>query len=337
MQNRLKAIGLRPINALVDITNYITFDHGRPLHVFDAKKVAGNLVIRRAREGDEILALDGKTYAPRGDMCVIADENGVESIAGVMGGEHSGCDENTTDVLIESALWAPLNIARTGRALGIITDARYRFERGVDPEFMVPGLDLATKMVIDLCGGEASEASVTGYAKAAAKVVSFPVSEVKRLTGEDVDAAESLNILTRLGFGVSGSGAVVNVSVPSLAARCRWQGGPCRGSHAHAWRQQHHAAAARKAHRHQWPHSDGAANPHPPRQAHARVARHDGGAELVVHRRETRAGLRRRHGGAQARQPHRRRHVRHAPLAAAGPHARRAAQRRPGIWRRRFV
>jgi phenylalanyl-tRNA synthetase beta chain len=118
-------------------------------------------------------------------------------------------------VLIESALWAPLNVARTGRALGIITDARYRFERGVDPEFMVPGLDLATKMVIDLCGGEATEASVTGYTQAAAKLVSFPVSEVKRLTGEDVAQAESINILTRLGFGVSGSGAVVNVSVPS--------------------------------------------------------------------------------------------------------------------------
>jgi phenylalanyl-tRNA synthetase beta chain len=215
MHDRLKAIGLRPINALVDITNYITFDQGRPLHVFDAKKVVGNLTVRRARDGDSILALDGREYAPRGDMCVIADDKGVESIAGVMGGEHSGCDENTTDVLIESALWSPLNVARTGRALGIITDARYRFERGVDPEFMVHGLDLATKMVIDLCGGEASEASVTGYTKAVAKVVSFPVSEVKRLTGEDVAPAESLSILTRLGFGVKGSGAVVDVSVPS--------------------------------------------------------------------------------------------------------------------------
>jgi phenylalanyl-tRNA synthetase beta chain len=215
MQDRLKAIGLRPINALVDITNYMTFDRGRPLHVFDAGKVAGNLVIRRAREGDSIVALDGRTYSPRGDMCVIADANGVESIAGVIGGAHSGCDENTTDVLIESALWSPLNIARTGRALGIITDARYRFERGVDPEFMLPGLELATQMVMDLCGGEASEASVAGYTKAAAKVVSFPVSEVKRLTGEDVAPAESLSILSRLGFGVKGAGVIVDVSVPS--------------------------------------------------------------------------------------------------------------------------
>jgi phenylalanyl-tRNA synthetase beta chain len=215
MQNRLKSIGLRPINALVDITNYITFDQGRPLHVFDARKVAGNLTVRRARAGETVMALDGREHALNETMCVIADDNGVESIAGVMGGEHSGCDENTTDVLIESALWAPLNVARTGRALGIITDARYRFERGVDPEFMVPGLDLATKLVLELCGGEATKGAVTGYTEAPEKQVSFPVSEVKRLTGEDVAPLESLSILARLGFGVKGSGAVVDVSVPS--------------------------------------------------------------------------------------------------------------------------
>ena len=215
MQQRLLAIGLRPINALVDITNYMTFDRGRPLHVFDAAKVAGNLVIRRARAGETILALDGREYTLTPEMCVIADGNGVESIAGVMGGEHSGCDENTTDVLIESALWSPLNIARTGRTLGIITDARYRFERGVDPEFMVPGLDLATQMVIELCGGTPSEAEIVGYAGHTPKVVRFPASEVKRLTGLDVPAAESLDILSRLGFAPQGSGEVVDVAVPS--------------------------------------------------------------------------------------------------------------------------
>ena len=215
MQQRLLAIGLRPINALVDITNYVTFDRGRPLHVFDARKVAGNLVVRRGREGDKVLALDGREYALTAEMCVIADDNGVESIAGVMGGEHSGCDENTTDVLIESALWAPLNVARTGRTLGIITDARYRFERGVDPEFMVPGVELATKLVLELCGGEPTKTDVVGYAGHTAKVVSLPLSEVKRLTGIEVDKAESLDILTRLGFGVNGNGDVVEVSVPS--------------------------------------------------------------------------------------------------------------------------
>ncbi|MFN8993314.1 MAG: YtpR family tRNA-binding protein, partial [Pseudomonadota bacterium] len=126
MQRRLTAIGLRPINTLVDITNYITFDRGRPLHVFDAKKVSGRLVVRRGRAGESVLALDGRSYALDDSICVIADDNGVESIAGIMGGEHSGCDETTTDVLIESALWEPLNIAQTGRRLGIITDARYR-------------------------------------------------------------------------------------------------------------------------------------------------------------------------------------------------------------------
>ncbi|TIS75628.1 MAG: phenylalanine--tRNA ligase subunit beta, partial [Mesorhizobium sp.] len=160
LQQRLIAIGLRPISALVDITNYVTFDRGRPLHVFDANKVAGNLTVRRARDGEKVLALDGREYTLTPDMCVIADEDGVESIAGIMGGEHSGCDENTTDVLIESALWDPITTARTGRTLGIISDARYRFERGVDPEFMVPGVELATKLVLDFCGGTPTETEV---------------------------------------------------------------------------------------------------------------------------------------------------------------------------------
>ena len=215
MQQRLVAIGLRPINALVDITNYITFDRGRPLHVFDAAKVAGNLVIRRAKDGEKILALDGREYALSSENCVIADDNGVESIAGVMGGEHSGCDENTTNVLIESALWSPLNIARTGRELGIITDARYRFERGVDPEFTVPGLELATKLVLDLCGGEPSEIRAVGFKPAAARMVSFPTAEVKRLTGIEVPAEESLAILSRLGFEPQAGGETVDVKIPS--------------------------------------------------------------------------------------------------------------------------
>ena len=215
LQQRLLAIGLRPINALVDMTNYITFDRGRPLHVFDAAKVAGDLVVRRGKEGESVLALDGRTYAVTPEMCVIADDNGLESIAGVMGGEHSGCDENTTDVLIEAAVWEPLTVARTGRTLGIITDARYRNERGIDPAFNTPGIELATRMVLDLCGGEPAEIEVSGETGFTPKVVSFPVSEVKRLTGIDVPKAESLDILTRLGFVVKGDGDVVEVAVPS--------------------------------------------------------------------------------------------------------------------------
>lgn len=215
MQRRLLAIGLRPINALVDITNYVTFDRGRPLHVFDAKKVKGNLTVRRAKDGEEVLALDGRTYKLDSGTVVIADENGVESIAGIMGGEHSGSDEGTTDVLIESALWDPLNIAQTGRKHGIITDARYRFERGIDPAFTVPGLDLATKMVIDLCGGEASEAVVAGQVPDTARVIEFPYAEVPRLSGLDVKPAESEEILKKLGFGIQGSGERVSVTPPS--------------------------------------------------------------------------------------------------------------------------
>src|SRR5512142_813159 len=215
LQKRLTAIGLRPINALVDITNFMTYDRARPLHVFDARKVKGNLVVRRARDGETLLALDGRTYNLDPSTCVIADEHGVESLAGIMGGEASGCDENTTDVLIESALWEPINIAQTGRKLGINSDARYRFERGVDPNFMVPGLELATQMVIELAGGTPSEITVAGKAAAPEKVVEFPLTEVKRLAGIEVPLPEMKLILSRLGFMMAGAGPVVKVAVPS--------------------------------------------------------------------------------------------------------------------------
>jgi len=219
MQARLKAIGLRPINALVDITNYMTFDQGRPMHVFDAAKVKGGLTVRRALDGETVLALDTREYRLTPNNVVIADENGVESIGGIMGGEHSGCDGNTTDVLIESALWDPINIAKSGRSLGIITDARYRFERGVDPEYMIPGLDRTTELVLQLCGGTPAEAKVVGYKGHQPKVIDFPFSEVKRLTGLEVSTEESRQILTRLGFTVEGStnasGERVSVTVPS--------------------------------------------------------------------------------------------------------------------------
>jgi phenylalanyl-tRNA synthetase beta chain len=215
MQKRLRAIGLRPINALVDITNYMTFDRGRPLHVFDARKVAGGLTVRRAAEGESLVALDGKTYRLDSDTVVIADANGVESIGGIMGGEASGCDESTTDVLIESALWDPRNIARTGRRLGIITDARYRFERGVDPAFALPGLDLATRLVVDLCGGSPSEATIAGEIPDLDRVIDFPWTEVRRLAGIELSRAEMKVTLESLGFHISGSGDRVKVLPPS--------------------------------------------------------------------------------------------------------------------------
>jgi phenylalanyl-tRNA synthetase beta chain len=215
LQRRLTSIGLRPINALVDITNFMTYDRGRPLHVFDAAKVKGNLVVRRAREGETLLALDGRTYTLDSSICVIADDHGVESLAGIMGGEASGCSEATTDVLIESALWNEINIAQTGRKLAINSDARYRFERGVDPAFMVPGLEMATRLVMEICGGAPSENVVVGEAFGDDRVIDFPVSEVKRLAGIEVPFTEMRRILGHLGFMVAGSGPVVKIAVPS--------------------------------------------------------------------------------------------------------------------------
>jgi phenylalanyl-tRNA synthetase beta chain len=215
LQRLLMAIGLRPINALVDITNFITFDRARPLHVFDAAKVHGNLVVRRARAGETLLALDGRTYELDESICVIADQEGVESLAGIMGGEKTGSSEATTDVLIESALWDPLNIAQTGRKLGIASDARYRFERGVDSAFMVPGLELATAMVLKLCGGTPSEIVVAGNPHGEDRVIDFPLREIKRLAGLDVGLPEVRRVLGHLGFFVAGQGEQVKVAVPS--------------------------------------------------------------------------------------------------------------------------
>jgi phenylalanyl-tRNA synthetase beta chain len=215
LQKRLAAIGLRPINALVDITNFITFDRGRPLHVFDAAKVNGNLTVRRARNGETLLALDGKTYTLHNAMCVIADEMCVESLSGIMGGEATGCSETTTDVLIESALWDAFNIAQTGRKLGINSDARYRFERGVDPNFMLPGLELATQMVLHLCGGTASEIAVAGDPSPKETVIDFPLNELPRLAGLKLPLPDVRRVLEKLGFFAAGQGDRVKIAVPS--------------------------------------------------------------------------------------------------------------------------
>src|SRR6202043_442154 len=194
-------------------TNFITYDRGRPLHVFDAAKVRGNLTVRRAQNGETLLALDGKTYTLDDSVCVIADQDGVESLAGIMGGEKTGCSEATTDVLIESALWNEINIAQTGRKLGINSDARYRFERGVDPAFMLPGLELATRMMLDLCGGEPSEVTVAGTPEMPARIIDFPPAELPRLTGLTVDEREVERVLGRLGFSVASTGKNLKVTV----------------------------------------------------------------------------------------------------------------------------
>ncbi|MDQ0304767.1 phenylalanine--tRNA ligase subunit beta [Ancylobacter polymorphus] len=215
LQAKLRAIGLRPINALVDVTNLLTFDQNRPLHVFDAKKVHGNLVVRRAQAGESLLALDGKTYALDATMCVIADDKGVESLAGVMGGEESGCDDETVDVLVESALWEPINIAQTGRKLGLNSDARFRFERGIDPAFTLPGLELATRLILDLCGGEASDIVLAGAIPDTTRVIDFPLELTEKLTGLVASETEQADTLKSLGFAVEGTSGTVRVTPPS--------------------------------------------------------------------------------------------------------------------------
>ena len=218
LQRRLRAIGLRPINALVDITNYISYDRGRPLHVYDADKVAGNIHVRLGKPGETMVALDGKEYEIKEgtDICVIADDNGPVGFGGIMGGEGTGSQPETTNVFIECAWFDPIRTARAGRALGIQSDARYRFERTVDPSFVIPGGYLAARMVMDLCGGEPSRMVVAGEAPVSDKIIDFPLSEVRRLAGLNVPELEIKTVLKRLGFWVSGVGEHVKVAVPTF-------------------------------------------------------------------------------------------------------------------------
>jgi phenylalanyl-tRNA synthetase beta chain len=215
LQDRLRAIGLRPISALVDITNYVTFDLARPLHVFDAVKIKGDVTMRLARDGEKVLALDGEEYELDSTMTVIADDKGIEAIGGIMGGEVSGVTEDTTDVFLEVALFDPIRTATSGRKLGIMSDARYRFERGVDPESAYWGAHVATRMILDLCGGEASELTVAGNMPDWQREVTLRKSRVAALGGLDVSSDEQLRILSDLGFEPKDDGDTIRASVPS--------------------------------------------------------------------------------------------------------------------------
>ena len=215
LQRRLKAIGLRPISKLVDITNYITFAHGRPLHVFDAGKVKGNIRARLARDGETLEALDNKTYALSGEMTVIADDKGPESVAGIIGGVPSSCTAETVNVFIEAAYFDPLRTAATGRKLGVTSDARYRFERGVDPAFTAVGSEIATRMILDLCGGEASHVVTAGAVPDTARTFPLRKTRVKTLGGADVSVERQKQILGALGFGVTETSATLDCAVPS--------------------------------------------------------------------------------------------------------------------------
>ena len=206
LQQRLRSIGIKPRSALVDITNYVTHDRSRPLHVYDAAKLNGAVRARMGREGESFKALDGNIYTVTPEMCVIADDRGVLGLGGVIGGEESGCSEGTTDVLIESAYFDATRTHQTGRALSLFTDAQYRFARGVDTGFTVPGVELATRLVIDLCGGEPSEIMVAGDMPAPPKAVFFDPDRVRQLAGIDVKPTRVRAVLKALGFETSAEG-----------------------------------------------------------------------------------------------------------------------------------
>jgi len=215
MQQRLKAVGLRPINALVDVTNYISLDRGRPLHVYDADKLMGAIRARLARKGERFKGLDGREHEADETMCVIADDRAVLGFGGILGGEDTGCTHATRNVLIECAYFDPLRTAATGRKAGIQSDARYRFERGVDPAFILPGLDLATAMMLEVAGGTPSRRRVAGAPPVRRTTVSMPLGLVEKLAGIRLEEKQIRATLQALGFTVEGKGATVKVTAPT--------------------------------------------------------------------------------------------------------------------------
>ncbi len=215
LQQKLLAIGLRPISALVDITNLLTMAYGRPLHVFDADKVHGDIHVRLSRKGEKILALDGKEYELDDEMTVIADEKEAEALGGVMGGEPSGCTGETVNVFLESAYFDPVRTAATGRKLNLTSDARYRFERGIDPDFVLDGAELASKLLLDLCGGEASDIVIAGEKPDVSRSYPLRKHRVKELGGVEVSEEETVRILNALGFNVTDNGDAWECDVPS--------------------------------------------------------------------------------------------------------------------------
>lgn len=215
LQKRIKAVGLRPISALVDATNYISLDRGRPLHVYDADKLRGPVRARLSHIGEKILGLDGKEHPVDPTMCVIADDSGALGIAGIIGGEPTSCTSSTRNILIECAYFDPRRTAATGRRLSLNTDARYRFERGVDPGFVIPGLDLATDMMLHLAGGSPSRARIAGKPPVEHRTIRFDTRRIASLAGLNLPIGETRRILDALGFEPSGKTSLLKTTVPS--------------------------------------------------------------------------------------------------------------------------
>ena len=208
-------MGLRPINAAVDVTNYISYDRARPLHVYDADKLHGPIMARLGKKGESFLALDGKPYEVDETMCVIADQARVLGLGGVMGGEATGCTEATTNIFIESAYFDPARTAATGRKTGINSDSRYRFERGIDPQSEMLGLNLATQMILEFCGGEPSNAVVAGKEPAGTSVIAFDPARVQKLSGATFSNTEIVSTLKTLGCTVEGEAPSLRITTPS--------------------------------------------------------------------------------------------------------------------------
>jgi phenylalanyl-tRNA synthetase beta chain len=215
LQDQLRSIGVRPISALVDITNFMTYHINRPMHAFDADKIKSNLTLRLAKPKEKFLALDEKEYTLDSSMTVIADDNGICALAGIMGGLNTGCTMETESVFLESAYFDPIRTAQTGRALGILSDSRYRFERGVDPALVAPGLEFATQMILDLCGGEASEMIVAGKTPNDKEVISFDPAFIKTLANVTVSPEKAVSILADLGFEPQFQDNKIDVVIPS--------------------------------------------------------------------------------------------------------------------------
>jgi phenylalanyl-tRNA synthetase beta chain len=214
LQQKLKAVGLRPISALVDITNFVMLDLNRPLHVYDADKIDGKIIVRESKKGESFNALDEKSYDLKEGMCAIADEKKVLGLGGIMGGESSGCKESTENVLLESALFNPINIAKSGRNLSILSDARYRFERGVDPQSVLIGIDRATELIYEICGGEFSEVVIAGKIPEDDKFVDLSVKRIQKRLGVSLDDKEAISILNSLGIETKQKGETISCKIP---------------------------------------------------------------------------------------------------------------------------
>tara|TARA_A100001015_G_scaffold259502_1_gene303499 strand:+ start:1332 stop:3734 length:2403 start_codon:yes stop_codon:yes gene_type:complete len=215
LKNKILALGLKPISAVVDITNYVMFDLNRPLHAYDANKIDKEIIVRNSREGEEFEGLDNEKYKLKKGMCVITDKSSILGLGGVIGGTKTSTEFDTKNILLESAYFLPSSIRKTGRELNINTDAKYRFERGIDPNSIKEGLEIATGLIINICGGEASKFIITGQTSQKNKIISFDIDKFNNLIGIPISFSEADKILSSLGFKVKKTKKILKVEIPS--------------------------------------------------------------------------------------------------------------------------